>query len=82
MNGQFEILLKTLPKSLIDGGLNRDRDGPEKKVSKAKVLTLAKKHIRELEEANEVLKGEIVEMEEGMRTLEKQWAELGGSVTP
>ncbi|KAL5316886.1 hypothetical protein ACEPPN_015938 [Leptodophora sp. 'Broadleaf-Isolate-01'] len=79
LNGQFETLLLALPREAGDG----DGDGgEEKKVSKAEVLVLAMKHIRDLERDRRRLEEENEKLEHVMEELTERWVESGGVVLP
>jgi hypothetical protein len=54
----------------------------EKRVSKAEVLILAKKHIEELEREKRELEEENVGLEETVTELKKRWVNLGGVCMP
>jgi len=75
LNGQFETLLQTLP---------RDEAGypGEKRVSKAEVLVLAKKHIMDLERETRMLEDENKTLAGDVEGLKRRWVELGGVVVP
>lgn len=86
LNGQFSTLLGALPPDLVGAeveGYGRDDSGSnEKKVSKAEVLVLAKRHIEnlqrekmDLEDRNNALLGD-------MQRLKGAWVGLGGQVLP
>jgi len=74
LNGQFETLLETLPHDPDMGG--------DKRVSKAEVLILAKKHIQKLEMERRELEEVNVELEGRVEGLIRRWADLGGMVLP
>lgn len=74
LNSQFESLLSALPAEDVfcqgeSGGVE------QKRVSKAEVLVLAEKYIKELEKERIELKGENGE-------LRRKWAEKGGVLIP
>ncbi|PVH69435.1 hypothetical protein DL98DRAFT_522191 [Cadophora sp. DSE1049] len=73
LNGQFETLLSALPREDGEGG-------EEKKVSKAEVLMLARKHIRELKRDSKRLEEENERLGGMMGGLKKRWVESGGLV--
>ena len=54
----------------------------EKRVSKAEVLVLAKKHIMELERETRELEVENEILEDSIEELKKRWVEQGGMVMP
>jgi predicted nuclease with TOPRIM domain len=64
--------------------LPREENGiaNEKRVSKAEVLILAKKHIEELEREKRELEEENVGLEETVIELKKRWVNLGGVCMP
>lgn len=74
MNGQFETLLDTLPHDPEMGG--------DKRVSKAEVLVLAKKHIARLEMEKRELESINGELEGKVEGLRRTWIGLGGVVLP
>lgn len=76
LNGQFETLLLALPREEADGG------GEDKKFSKAEVLMLARKHIRELERERRGLEAENERLGGEMNELRKEWVDAGGVVLP
>ncbi|KUJ21427.1 uncharacterized protein LY89DRAFT_681934 [Mollisia scopiformis] len=58
LNGQFSTLLSSLPPDVVGNetdSYGRVDSGAEKKVSKAEVLVLAKKHIENLERTKKSL---------------------------
>lgn len=65
-----------LPREEVDGG------GEEKKVSKAEVLMLARKHIRELERERRGLEAENERLGGEMNELRREWVDAGGVVLP
>lgn len=75
LNGQFETLLLVLPREDED-------NGEEKKVSKAEVLILARKHIRDLEKGTKRLEEENERLEAMIGGLKERWVESGGVVLP
>lgn len=74
LNGQFETLLDTLPHDPEMAG--------DKRVSKAEVLVLAKKHIARLETEKRELEFINEELEEKVEGLRRTWVGLGGVVLP
>lgn len=72
LNGQFEGLLLVLPREETE--INE-----EKKISKAEVLVLARKHIRELEQERLRLLGENERLGGAMDELTKEWMDAGGN---
>jgi hypothetical protein len=75
LNGQFETLLQTLPRE--EGGY-----AGEKRVSKAEVLVLAKKHIMRLERERRALEEENRGLEGSVAELKRRWVGLGGICMP
>ena len=75
LNGQFQFLLQTLP-------IEDQTSVGEKRVSKAEVLVLAKKHIMELERETRELEVENEILEDSIEELKKRWVEQGGMVMP
>ncbi|KAK0129056.1 hypothetical protein ONS95_000997 [Cadophora gregata] len=75
LNGQFETLLLALPR---EGGA----DGNGRKVSKAEVLVLARKYIRDLERGRKRLEEENERLVGRMGVLKKRWTESGGVLLP
>lgn len=73
LNDQFETLLSTLPRE--DG-----KGSEEKKVSKAEVLMLARKYIRELERDSKRLKKENERLGGIIGGWKKRWVKSGGVV--
>ncbi len=75
LNGQFETLLQALP---------RDEAcyAGEKRVSKADVLVLAKKHIMDLEQETKMLEDENRCLAGDVEGLKRRWVGLGGMVMP
>jgi hypothetical protein len=86
LNGQFSNLLGALPQDLIEAeveGYGRDDSGgAEKKVSKAEVLMLAKRHIETLEQERVGLENGNKELSENMQHLKAAWVSMGGRVIP
>jgi hypothetical protein len=86
LNSQFSNLLGFLPPETVDAevdGYGRSDSGSaEKKVSKAEVLMLAKRHIEKLEQENMSLEGNNKELLENMMHLRGTWARMGGCVPP
>jgi hypothetical protein len=86
LNGQFSTLLDTLPPDLvgaeIEGYGRDDSGGAEKKVSKAEVLVLARRHIENLERQKKGLEGTNEVLMEDMQRLKGAWVDMGGQVLP
>ena len=74
LNGQFETLLLALPRE--------DGEGEGKKVSKAEVLVLARKHIRDLERDRRRLEEDNERLGGRMGGLKQRWVESGGVLLP
>jgi len=74
LNGQFETLLLVLPRE--------DGEGEGKKVSKAEVLVLARKHIRDLERDRRRLEEDNERLSGRMGGLKQRWVESGGVLLP
>jgi predicted nuclease with TOPRIM domain len=68
-------LLKTLPQ-------NDERDGPDRRVSKAEVLVLAKRRITQLEREKKALEGEKEELEGDVEELKRRFVGMGGICMP
>ncbi|KAG4440151.1 hypothetical protein IFR05_004360 [Cadophora sp. M221] len=77
LNGQFEKLLLALPRE----DQNVHGDFGEKKVSKAEVLLLAMKHIRDLERDKKRLEEDNERLDD-VEDLTERWMESGGVVLP
>jgi hypothetical protein len=82
LNSQFESLLSALPaEDVLRRG--EEGDGVEpKRVSKAEVLVLAEKYIKELEKERMELKGENETLKEKVGELRRKWVESGGVLIP
>ncbi|CZR67384.1 uncharacterized protein PAC_17283 [Phialocephala subalpina] len=85
LNGQFSTLLSALPPDVVgtevDGSVSVN-SGAEKRVSKAEVLVLAKKHIENLERTKKSLEGDKRHLIEDVQRLKEAWARMGGDVMP
>ncbi|CZR51954.1 uncharacterized protein PAC_01831 [Phialocephala subalpina] len=81
LNDKFETLLSALPPSLV-ADTQTSADHPEKKISKAEVLILAKEHIRALERAAEDLEGQNQALSDDMERLRKMMKRAKGLVQP
>lgn len=86
LNGQFSTLLEALPLDLVgaevEGYSKNDSGGAEKKVSKAEVLLLARRHIENLEREKRGLEGRNGVLVENMQNLKGAWVCMGGQVLP
>lgn len=79
LNGLLSTLLEALPVSVVrDGEL--DGDGEKKKVSKSKVLVLARQHIIESEKGNRRLEDANRRLVRELGRLEDAWRPSGGAV--
>ena len=84
LNGQFETLLASLPPELV-AEVNEARVAarqPEKAISKAEVLSLAKEHIEKLEKQRAALEKQRGTLRVGIRDLKDMWMTLGGEMMP
>jgi hypothetical protein len=84
LNGQFETLLATLPPDLV-AEVNEARIAakqPEKAISKAEVLALAKDHIEKLETERAVLETQKKALSGEVDDLKGIWMSLGGELMP
>jgi Helix-loop-helix DNA-binding domain len=86
LNGQFSTLLEALPLDLVgaevEGYSKNDSGGTEKKVSKAEVLLLARRHIENLEREKRGLEGRNRVLVEDIQNLKGAWVGRGGQVLP
>lgn len=85
MNGQFSTLLSALPPDVVGNevdGFGSIDSGAEKRVSKAEVLVLAKKHIENLERTKKSLEGNKRQLIEDVQRLKGAWVRMGGDVMP
>lgn len=85
LNGQFSTLLDALPPDVVGAeieGYARGDSNAEKKVSKAEVLMLAKRHIESLERENASLSGDNKVLEGDMQHLKGAWVRMGGQIFP
>jgi Helix-loop-helix DNA-binding domain len=83
LNGQFSTLLNALPPEVVGAeieGYVRGDPGAEKKVSKAEVLILAKRHIETLERQYSSLDGDHEVLIGDMQRLKEAWVGIGGQV--
>lgn len=82
LNSHFSTLLGVLPQDVvgaeIDGYGGGDTSGPERKVSKAEVLVLAKSHIETLEQTKQRLEGDKEALLEDVQRLKGAWVRMGG----
>jgi hypothetical protein len=80
------MLLEALPPDLVSAeveGYGRDESGgAEKKVSKAEVLMLAKRHIETLEREKRGLEDGNRALAEDMRALKGAWVGMAGRILP
>lgn len=85
LNGQFSNLLSALPPDVtgteVDGCGGID-SGAEKRVSKAEVLVLAKKHIENLERTKKSLESDKRALAEDVQRLKGAWVRMGGDAMP
>jgi hypothetical protein len=86
LNGQFSTLLEALPLDLVgaevEGYSKNDSGGTEKKVSKAEVLLLARRHIENLEREKRGLEGRNRVLVEDIQNWKGAWVGRGGQVLP
>ncbi|KAE8440645.1 hypothetical protein EG329_006997 [Mollisiaceae sp. DMI_Dod_QoI] len=85
LNGQFSTLLSALPKDVVGtevDGFGAVDSGAEKRVSKAEVLVLAKKHIENLERSKKSLELDKRALIEDLQQLKGAWVRIGGEVMP
>lgn len=86
LNGQFSTLLEALPLDLVgaevEGYSKNDSGGTEKKVSKAEVLLLARRHIENLEREKRGLEGRNRVLVEDIQNWKGAWVGSGGQVLP
>jgi len=85
LNIQFEELLQQLPAEMREYNVDErwdDIDGPERKISKAQVLMLARKYILDLERTGQKLSREAEELKEKNEQLERDWVAHGGALMP
>ncbi|KAI0486921.1 hypothetical protein F4859DRAFT_527099 [Xylaria cf. heliscus] len=71
LNAHFESLLSALPERMqsVDGEEGGDLDAGDRRVSKAEVLEMARRHIKSLERECAVLEGERDELRDNMERL-------------
>ncbi|KAI0550273.1 hypothetical protein F4679DRAFT_217418 [Xylaria curta] len=71
LNAHFESLLSALPErmQIADGGDGGDLDAGDRRVSKAEVLEMARRHIKALERECTALEGERDELRDNMERL-------------
>lgn len=85
LNGQFSTLLSSLPPEVVGtevDGLSGIDLGAEKRVSKAEVLILAKKHIENLERTKKSLENDKKALLKDIQRLKRAWIATGGDVMP
>jgi hypothetical protein len=85
LNGQFSTLLDALPPDVVGSeieGYVRGDSSAEKKVSKAEVLMLAKRHIENLEHENTSLSGDNKVLQGDVQHLKGIWVRMGGQIFP
>jgi len=85
LNGQFSTLLNALPPEVIASevdGYGRVDTGAEKRVSKAEVLVLARKHIENLERSKKSLECDKKMLLEDVQRLKGAWVKMGGDIMP
>ncbi|KAH8195564.1 hypothetical protein TruAng_010280 [Truncatella angustata] len=69
LNAHFEALLDTLPGYMRGGGDDDDDDDGDRKISKAEVLEMARRHITDLEKELMVVEGERDELKDNVERL-------------
>ncbi|CAG8981923.1 hypothetical protein HYALB_00009179 [Hymenoscyphus albidus] len=81
LNDQFDFLLSSIPSDLVGYHMNGPERGdrPEKRVSKADVLVLAKKHIENLEKRKRELEVENVGLKGTNKRLNEVWMSQQGN---
>lgn len=82
LNYQFDNLLSAIPARLIaesEGSIGGPDDRREKRVNKAEVLILAKRHIEELERKQWEFKAENRRLAARVKEFEEAWARAGGN---
>ncbi|KAH8665069.1 hypothetical protein BGZ60DRAFT_529413 [Tricladium varicosporioides] len=84
LNDQFNTLLSSIPADVVGTEINGygRGDGPERRVSKAEVLALAKRHIETLEKTKAGLEIEKEQLKVSVRRLKGAWANMGGDILP
>jgi hypothetical protein len=83
LNGQFSSLLGVLPMDgMGEGNGYGGGGGSERKVSKAEVLVLAKRHIQDLEREKMSLEGDKKALQEDVQRLKGAWVGRGGQILP
>lgn len=83
LNDQFDFLLSSIPSDLVGHHMNGPERGdrPEKRISKADVLALAKKHIENLEKGKREVEEENVGLKRTNKQLNEVWMnQNGGSI--
>ncbi|KAH6679005.1 hypothetical protein B0J14DRAFT_579824 [Halenospora varia] len=85
LNGQFSTLLRSLPPDVVGtkivGYSNRD-SAPEKKVSKAEVLVLAKEYIKSLERTKKALEDDKERLLADVQWLKRILVSIRGEIMP
>ena len=82
LNYQFDNLLSAIPARLIaesEGSIGGPDDRREKRVNKAEVLILAKRHIEELERKQWEFKAENRRLAARVKEFEEAWTRAGGN---
>jgi len=82
LNSQFNTLLSSIPSEVIGTEITGygGEDGPERRVSKAEILILAKRHIETLERKNEGLEEARAELKGTVKELKGVWVDSGGGL--
>ncbi|KAF4633532.1 hypothetical protein G7Y89_g4587 [Cudoniella acicularis] len=83
LNDQFNTLLSSIPSEVVGQEITGyGQDGSDRRVSKAEVLVLAKRHIETLEKAKEKLEQEKEYLKGSVRKLKGAWVDMGGEILP
>ncbi|KAH6667917.1 hypothetical protein B0J14DRAFT_174581 [Halenospora varia] len=84
LNDQFNTLLSAIPADVVGTEINGygRGDGPERRVSKAEVLLLAKRHIETLEKTKAGLEIEKEQLKGSVQRLKCAWVNMGGGILP
>lgn len=83
LNDQFDFLLSSIPSDLVGDHMNGPERGdrPEKRVSKADVLALAKMHIENLEKGKREVEEENMGLKRTNKQLKDVWmSQNGGNI--